>query len=616
MARLRALRAASRRKAIATRPSKVEEGRASLACLPADCLELIACLLDTSSALALLRTCRTVHSNLLPCTHFWKHLVYNEGFDNYSCLKKEDGEDERRTWCGSSLHSLEMPAEATHWQKVFQRGLGMRRNLTSAKFEMWRLFMTGEEHLPTKQMTMDTTFRELRSAHRGSPFLDRQRRVRVNRYWNEEFLVVLQHNAQHEFNTLFVWAWKECKEPKFLYSRNLMDLYPTGLFPTAFFLYKNFLVLMPDTAGISTSNTFTSLIRVHDLTADFALAGSYSLPEDEAARRIKVTQGCAEAAHLHRMGDKAVALCRSPTLTLYIFSLPDCTLETVLPLQAQPGLPLLDNHDLDQRYLVKDNKMFFFFHDREFFSHLFAPEDTDQVEEKFGSLLQIDFDNFLNKKGKVDMRIDCKFDTNLEYIEKIQLMKDGRMLVSLASGRILMKEVVAGKAGELGCHQVLSLPCPEPLQEEFDEASEEEVETDGPTVTCSRSGDIIIAMRHFASGRRVHAYNGTGDLLYTFSLDAPEFGLEPRPGYLSLDMDGRFLCAADQGRVVVWDSKTGRHLRTIVLPPHYSRRADPSEDEDRFCWKGHTDFAFTEDGIIIIHSQRNAPVAADIFLFW
>ena len=31
---------------------------------------------------------------------------------------------------------------------------------------------------------------------------------------------------------------------------------------------------------------------------------------------------------------------------------------------------------------------------------------------------------------------------------------------------------------------------------------------------------------------------------------------------------------------------------------------------------GHTDFAFAEDGIIIVHSQRNFPVAADIILFW
>ena len=57
-------------------------------------------------------------------------------------------------------------------------------------------------------------------------------------------------------------------------------------------------------------------------------------------------------------------------------------------------------------------------------------------------------------------------------------------------------------------------------------------------------------------------------------------------------------------------------LDTISLPKHYNALEDKQEAEDKFCWKGHTDFAFTEDGIIVIHSQRNFPVAADILRFW
>ena len=40
------------------------------------------------------------------------------------------------------------------------------------------------------------------------------------------------------------------------------------------------------------------------------------------------------------------------------------------------------------------------------------------------------------------------------------------------------------------------------------------------------------------------------------------------------------------------------------------------EEEDKFSWKGHSDFAFTEDGIIVIYGPKIYPVAADIFLFW
>ena len=38
-------------------------------------------------------------------------------------------------------------------------------------------------------------------------------------------------------------------------------------------------VLMPDTAGLSFTTSFTSLIRVHKLSKGFPLVGSYSLPE-------------------------------------------------------------------------------------------------------------------------------------------------------------------------------------------------------------------------------------------------------------------------------------------------------------------------------------------------
>ena len=619
-ARMKARQAMGRHSSLphSDQTERLEEGE-GLDILPPDCLEAVACLLDTPSALALLRTSRELYTKLTSCPHFWKHLVHNECFEKYSSLKKEDSEDgeERRSWSGEVFHDRHFPEEATHWQRIFQRGISMRRNLVEGRYEMWRMFMTGAEHMPVKKMTSETSFRELRSAHRGSPYVEGRRRVRINRYWNEDYLVVLQHDSQHNFNDIFVWAWKECQQPRFLYSKDMMPLYPTGLFPTAFFLYKQFLVLMPDTAGISSTSTFTSMIRVHDLTSDLALVGSYSLPENSSARRVKEAHGMSEAAHLHRMGDRAVALCRTPTLTLYIFSLPDCQLQLCLPLHTRPQLGILDGDDMDQRYLVRDNRMMFFFHDKEFFSHLFTPEEADLVQERYGRLLQLDFDAFIKTGGPVVARVDAQFDKNQDYVEKIQLVTGDRMVCGLASGRIVVREVVEGaKPGLLLTREVLGLPCPEPLQEEWDDATEEEVETDGPTVCSSKTGDRIVAMRHFTSGRRVHAYNGTGALLYTINIDSDQYNLESRPGYLSIDMDGRFLCATDQEKMVVWDSLTGRHVRTITLSRHYSIKVDPGEEEDRYCWKGHTDFAFTEDGIIIIHSQRNAPVAADVFLFW
>ena len=75
-----------------------------------------------------------------------------------------------------------------------------------------------------------------------------------------------------------------------------------------------------------------------------------------------------------------VAVCRAPTLTAFVFSLPDCRLlQTVCSLQCctllcsvQVSLPAgLEGDDMDQRFLMKDNTMIFMFHHPEFFNNLF-----------------------------------------------------------------------------------------------------------------------------------------------------------------------------------------------------------------------------------------------------
>ena len=45
---------------------------------------------------------------------------------------------------------------------------------------------------------------------------------------------------------------------------------------------------------------------------------------------------------------------------------------------------------------------------------------------------------------------------------------------------------------------------------------------DGPTMCTSRDGDIVMVMRHFKSGRKIHAYEtlNEGTLLYEINIDA------------------------------------------------------------------------------------------------
>ena len=147
------------------------------------------------------------------------------------------------------------------------RGLQMRRNVVEGRFEMWRLFMTEEGYLPVKKMTQNTSHRELRSAHRKSEYNTAERQLRLSRYWTEDYMIVIQYSEESEINDIFVWEWDECQNPKFKYVHSLYDLYPEGLSPMSFFLWKNYLVLAPNIEPHANGGNQKPLIRVHDLTS-------------------------------------------------------------------------------------------------------------------------------------------------------------------------------------------------------------------------------------------------------------------------------------------------------------------------------------------------------------
>jgi len=606
-----------------------------------DELEVITKYLDTQTCLNLLRTCKEIHIKLDRSPGFWKHLCFNENFHEYTALKNEDeeteGEDTSKTrlsWNLEVFHDVQVDPNAPKWRRVFQRGIGMRRNICQGKFELWRLYLTDADSLPVKKMTKDTSFRELRSYHRRSrKAKDPRRRVRIHRYWNEDFLVAVQYSRHLRFNELYVWKWKECQQPEFMYNFDLYDQYPRGLFPTAFFLWKHYLVLMPDTGYAREDMTpLTSMIRIHDLKDNMKLVGSYDFPEESPLRRYQPQpQSSAmisnETAHLHKLGDKAVGLCRTPKLALFVFKLPDGQLLKQVNLYDHLVSPL-ETYDLDQRFLMKDNTMIFMFHDPDFFSDLFANgtnqqdnDDTDR-QKRYGKLLYVDFEGIArnaNGDGKIELKVDEKFDCNDDYIEKISVMSSDRMAVAFSSGKIIIRQVKTTAVASNTCSSIdkLIIPCPEDLKEELD-ADLDEMDTDGPSLCSSRNGEVILVMRHFESGRRIHAYDISrkGRVLYTINLDESSLNLTKIPGYISIDIDGNFLCAADQDKIVIWNARNGKFIRSIAIPAHYDFREDKNERDDKYCWKGHTDFAFAEDGIIIIHSQRNFPIAADVMLFW
>ena len=166
----------------------------------------------------------------------------------------------------------------------------MRRNVCQGKFLHWRLFLTENNYLPVKKMTRNTSHKELSLNHEKclATRSARKELFRKNFNFSEDYFVMVEtdKNNLQQFNShLYVWKWTELQNPEFLYRLNIDNLNPARFFHTAFFIWKNYLVLMPDaTTG---DRTFTSIIRVYDMNLNTKLVGSYDLPEQRTQRKFR-----------------------------------------------------------------------------------------------------------------------------------------------------------------------------------------------------------------------------------------------------------------------------------------------------------------------------------------
>ena len=320
-----------------------------------------------------------------------------------------------------------------------------------------------------------------------------------------------------------------------------------------------------------------------------------------------------ETAHLHKLGDFAVALCRTPEHTILIFSLPNCQLLHHTKLSGMGSIERpLEEDDLDPRFLMKNNTMMFMFHHPLFF---FDEDDILMVGNqandennvrRYGRFLFVDFTNFLasqkhrdggegkanippvqrtlgqstanlttnnNTKSKVPLLsicVDEQFDCNDDHIEKMSVLPKDRMVCVMSSGNIILRDMVPPKSNTFmicSHYDKLSVPCPLGLkvpggESDTDsdgyESDENESEgngldtlnngallscdvnlvcpyflnlfpehlyytlgTDLPTLCASRDGDMILVMRHFKDGRKIHTYDtNEGKLLYEINIDA------------------------------------------------------------------------------------------------
>ena len=201
-----------------------------------------------------------------------------------------------------------------------------------------------------------------------------------------------------------------------------------------------------------------------------------------------------------------MALCRTPDQTVLIFSLPDCKLVHQIKLNDLGSVERpLEEDDLDQRFLMRNNTMMFMFHHPQFFldeddNVIMQPnQNPANITRRYGRLVFLDFTKFLsmaNKIGKsqsnittdktvhhpqssndslISMCVDSQFDSNEDYIEKISVISKERMVCVMSSGKILLRDMIKPDPhNPASCSHLdkLSIPCPAGLKLPFEDSDD------------------------------------------------------------------------------------------------------------------------------------------------
>ena len=96
--------------------------------------------------------------------------------------------------------------------------------------------MSDGEYSPVLRNKLEDELQKQHNVNTNADFNVQNPKVRVNSYWTEDFLIVIQQSVNFTFNNLYVWKWEEYQNPQYLNKYDLLPLYPLGLYPSSFFL--------------------------------------------------------------------------------------------------------------------------------------------------------------------------------------------------------------------------------------------------------------------------------------------------------------------------------------------------------------------------------------------
>ena len=110
---------------------------------------------------------------------------------------------------------------------------------------------------------------------------------------------------------------------------------------------------------------------------------------------------------------------------------------------------------------------------------------VDGGDLRYGKLVVVDFSKYVKNEGSVQIRMDDKFDSNKDFIEKISVISKTKMVCVHMTGRIVIKEMLDTSDTNLTCIDVLDIPCPGKLKEDLFDDDEDDSDSDGPNLCTS-----------------------------------------------------------------------------------------------------------------------------------
>ena len=449
-----------------------------------------------------------------------------------------------------------------HWQRVFKKGQQMRKNITKANYEGWRIFANYDR--PVAKLTPDLDLNSVKMKMGDLPKLSVNDDLKID--WDDKYLVVF-HFMRSEGESCTIRVWDIENEPRLLYGvEKGFECITDKVYVT-----KKSVVIVPSWPLEADALVMTLGIDENNRTMD--TLGRFRFPDDKAMRAI---DNHWEHTQLRVVKDMAMVVLKSPEWQCVIVDIPDCNLKYSVSFQEVP-----DDFDCQQIRSYKSTAMILFAHKNKESENCLVTMDVshESSETRLRSVYRC--------KDTVDAALF------IDPEEVFLLKRNGDVVLFDPNSK----------------EELYKVKNPSP---------EKDLPQNEYQLFVNRKEQICVmqSSAEVPGGRNIKVYSYDRILQYTINLDFCQYGLS-RDESICIYTNGAFLAAADSKKFAFFNVKNGKYVGELRVPCHLERAKGKEEKFCIFEQTGLSQFIFDEDKLIAVHDyERSYPAVLDIYKFW